>query len=93
MPKAPTLDPLENFRVNRRLRHLRRIMKFIGRCYTKTFKNHCKINEKSMKKRTDFWIDLLIDFFIVFGRVLGAILGPKIDEKCIQKLSNFLMAF
>ena len=32
MPKAPTLDPLENFGVNRRLRHLRRIMKFIGRC-------------------------------------------------------------
>ena len=29
--------------------------------------NHCKINEKSIKKRMDFWKDLYIDF----GKVLG----------------------
>jgi hypothetical protein len=68
-------------------------MKFIGRCKAKTLKNHCKINEKSIKKRMDFWTDLLIVFFMVFGRVFGAMLAPKIDEKCIQKLSRFLIAF
>ena len=40
-------------------------------------KNHCKLDERSMKKRVDFWTDLLIDFWKVFGRVLGAILGSK----------------
>ena len=28
-----------------------------------TLNNHCKIDEKSMKKRVDFWTDLLIDFY------------------------------
>ena len=53
--------------------------------------------QKSMKKRMDFWTDLLIDFWKVFGRVLGAILALKINEKSIKKLSkiliDFLMAF
>ena len=39
--------------------------------------------QKSMKKRMDFWTDLLIDFWRVFGRVLGAILTLKINEKSI----------
>ena len=61
------------------------------------FKKHGEINEKSMKKRMDFWIDLLIDFWRVFERVLRAILALKINEKPIKKLSkiliDFLMAF
>ena len=32
MPKATTLDLFENFRVDRRLRHLPRIIIFIGKC-------------------------------------------------------------
>ena len=44
-------------------------------------KNHCKIDEKSMRKRVDFWTDLLIDFRKVFGRVLGAILASKSIKK------------
>jgi len=60
-------------------------------------KIHCEINEKSMKKRMDFWTDLLIDFWRLFGRVLGAILALKINEKSIKKMSkiliDFLMAF
>ena len=38
-------------------------------------KNHCEINEKSMKKRMDFWTDLLIDFWRVSGRMFGVFLG------------------
>ena len=60
-------------------------------------KNHCEINEKSMKKRMDFWTDLLIDFWRLFGTVVGAMLALKINEKSVKKLSkiliDFLMAF
>ena len=56
-------------------------------------KNHCKINEKSMKKRVFFWTELLIDFGTVFGRILGGVLVLKIDEKCIKKLSKILIDF
>ena len=56
-------------------------------------KNHCEINEQSMKKRMDFWTDLLIDFWRVFGTVLGGILALKIDEKSIKKMSKILIDF
>ena len=46
-----------------------------------------------MKKRMDFWTDLLLDFGKVFGRVLGAILALKINEKSIQKLNKILIDF
>ena len=56
-------------------------------------KHHCEINEKSMKKRMDFWTDLLIDFWRVFGRVLGGILVLKFDQKSVGKLSKILIDF
>ena len=62
IPTAPTLDPLENFRVNRRLQHLPRILKSFRKCKKKTLKNHSEIHEKSMKKRDNFLIDFWVDF-------------------------------
>ena len=59
-------------------------------------KNHCKINEQSMKKRVDFWTDLLIDFWKVFGRVLAAILPSKfmkIHSKIKQNFDRFFDDF
>ena len=54
-------------------------------------KNHCKIDEQSMKKRVDCWTDLLIDFWKVFGRGLEIILAPKIYEKSIETMIHFLI--
>ena len=92
-PKTPTLDPLENFRVDRRLRRLPDVEKSIGKCLKIALKIIAKSMKKSMKKRVDFWMDLLLDFGKVFGRVLGAILALKINAKSIQKLNKILIAF
>ena len=52
---------------------------------------------KSMKKRVDFWMDLLLDFgkvfWRVFGRVLGGLLALKIDGTSIKKMNKILIDF
>ena len=58
IPTAPTLDPLENFRVARGSRHFWRLRELIEKRIPKLTKNPSQINEKSTKK----WLDFLIDF-------------------------------
>ena len=71
-PKAMTLDPLENFRVDRRLRHLLHIMKFIGKCLNISW----KFIAKSMKNQwKNVWIFGQI-CWLIFGGFLGGFWKP-----------------
>ena len=62
MPKAPTLDPLENFRMNRGVRHFGQVVKSLNNALENEAKPIATSLQKSFRKSLKKSFDFLLIF-------------------------------